>query len=342
MESYHEKVSKSVSFDRKNYTTVFIVVASILLLSGGAVAQVSSGYDVSIGQNGIEIGTGTLDVLGNDIESSGTTVFDGSAGQIATGVVDYTAATASDVGLGNVENIALSTVGGNDLTWNSGSSQLDVDSSSIQSGTTASDVGLGNVQNEAQVAESGDTMSGELLMNENIDFDIGKTIQWDNGNRAKITEQIGDLFIQANGIAYLESDSDSSSGGPYQCYVNESNGDWACDGSKSWIHDLGNGSEAFYTSQESPQVRAVYEGKKFVDGQTRVELPEHFSMTVSDSKPMLRSTATVQGKLAYAAVIEKTDDYIVLDSSEPSTVNYRITGIRDGYEDKQVVRPKEE
>ena len=123
------------------------------------------------------------------------------------------------------------------------------------------------------------------------------------------------------------------------CVVND--GTLTCN-SKNWRHKLNSTYEAFYTSQESPQVRAVYEGMADVDGKTRVELPSHFSKTVSDTEPKLRATATVQGELAYAAVIEKTDDYIVLDSSEPATVNYRITGIREGYEDKQVVRKKEE
>ena len=139
----------------------------------------------------------------------------------------------------------------------------------------------------------------------------------------------------------MQADNDADTGGSYQCWLDESDGSWNCDGAKNWVHSLNATHEAVYSSQESPEVRAVYEGKAQVDNETKIELPSHFSKTVSDAEPKLRATATVQGELAYAAVIKKTDDYIVLDSSDPAKVNYRITGIREGYEDKDVVRKSE-
>ena len=353
MSSYREKLSKkTLSFDRKNLSAILIIAFGMVMMGGYGASQVSAGYDVSIGSNGIEMGTGTLDVLGNDIESSGTTIWDASAGEIPDAVL----------------GIDLSTNAGNDLTWDSTNNEFDVDSSNIQSGTTASDVGLGNVENEAAVAESGDTMTGPLVMNsdggefgdedisggstslvfsyddsvndENIQINQDSiALRSSTSQYAEFDEEFesGSLSIHGGGQIYFDANNDDSQ----DCRI-EGTGDIECSGSKNWIHNLDNKSEAVYTSQESPQVRAVYEGKAEVDGETKVELPSHYSKTVSDEKPMLRSTATVQGKLAYAAVIEKTDDYIVLDSSEPAIVNYRVTGVREGYEDKQVVRPKEE
>jgi len=284
---------------------------------------------------------------GGDIVDSGTTVWDSSNGYVPKTAME--ALSKSDVGLGNVENIALSSA-----TWTDiGISQSDV---------SASDVGLGNADNADELDLDGsESLTGSLNLNGNnilssedsVVFKGASIIQ--NDESKSPTDYSNEFLIRANsgtstglhlestGTSYLTSDTDGDSGGPFDCYVSiPDNGDFICDGSKSWAHDLENGTEAIYTSQESPEVRAVYEGKASVDDQTRIDLPSHWTKTVSDTEPKLRATATVQGKLAYAAVIEKTDDYIVLDSSEPASVNYRITGIREGYEDKQVVRPKEE
>lgn len=336
----------------------FLILSIIgLLLTGAAIS--ASQPDVSIGSNGVEINTGGLDMGGGDITDGGTTIYDAASGEIPDAVL----------------GIDLSTNAGDDLTWDGTNNEFDVDSNNIQSGTTASDVGLGNVENEAAVAESGDTMTGNLTMGDYITGDvispssnyiklsdgsslgsIDTTISADNelnmitdssGTPKTYTfKNNGDLEGPSNsdfGIVadtgqdlFLFADQTSS------CYISADDGSWNCDGTKNWIHSLNSTHDAYYTSQESPEVRAVYEGKVDVDGETRVELPKHFSSTVSDSEPKLRATSTVQGELAYSAVIEKTDDYIVLDSSEPSTVNYRITGIREGYEDKQVVREKQD
>ena len=355
----------SFSFEKKNLAILGVLA---VLLVGGVAAQTTT-KAVTLGDNGIKLFTGTLDVNGQDIEDAGTTIWDQSNGYIPKAQIQNL--VASDVGLGNVENIALSTIGGNDITWDSGNSELDVDSSSIQLGTTATDVGLGNVENENALAQDGsETLNGNLDLGSNSISNINSL---NNNDNKIVIDQSNDIELRtdetsnevdnrvefyndndATPYGYFNNDFgnpfvhaqedvsfDAGDDGNTDCSVN-TDGSLSCSGSKDWVHDLENGSEAVYSSQESPEVRAVYEGKTSVDGETRVEVPEHFSMTVSDTEPKLRATATVQGKLAYAAVIEKTDDYIVLDSSEPATVNYRITGIREGYEDKQVVRPKEE
>jgi len=303
--------------------------AGVLLLAIGLVSTQAAGEKVaSIGENGIKLNTGSLMVNGNDITDSGTTIWDSSTGNVPSGVLDGSALSWTDLGI----------------------SQSDVSSS---------DVGLGNVLNKEQLAIDGsNSMSADLSMsNYDISGSTGNAmsiygvnvinsepdsspdaINGGTGLNLYANEDTSQpIKLSANGAVYLTSDNND---GEYDAYL-DAGGNWNVDGTKNWIHDLENGSEAVYSSQESPEVRAVYEDSTEVDGTTRVKLPYHFSETVSDTQPKLRATATVQGELAYAAVIEKTDDYIVLDSSKPATVNYRITGIREGYEDKQVVRPKE-
>lgn len=368
-------VKNFVSFDGKNLLAGVGLLALVLMV-GGVVAQAQSVPDVSVNSNGVTINTGSLDVNGNDIEDAGTTIFDAANGNIATGVVDYTAATASDVGLGNVENIALSTIGGNDISWDGTNNVLNVDSSTIQSGTTASDVGLGNVRNvdlsntvgtglsynsntdrynvqDSWIDENGDTINGNLDIgtedtyigsnnNNNILFNPSGTNYDVYDVLIQATSASGEVaMVSADGPLFV-ADSDADSGGPYECRIQDNSGDFTCDGAKSWVHDLGNGSEAFYTSQESPMVRAVYEGQTTVEnGANTLNLPSHFEKTVSDTNPMLRVQATPH-ELANVAVTSRSDSQITIEASKDVTVDYRVTGIREGYEDKQVVRPKEE
>jgi hypothetical protein len=106
------------------------------------------------------------------------------------------------------------------------------------------------------------------------------------------------------------------------------------------MHDINSSHTAYYTAQESPQVRAVYEGNTTAtNGRVNVSLPSHFEKTVSESKPMLRVQATPH-ELATVAVTERTDSWLVIEASKDVTVDYRVTGIREGYEDKDVVRKR--
>lgn len=284
-----------------------------------------------------------MDTNGNDIVDSGTVIWDASNGYIPESVV----------------NIDLSTNAGNDLSWDSTNSEFDVDSSTIQSGTTASDVGLGNVENENALAQDGsESMSGHIDLNvhsvENTDkiFQDSSQITPYNTNVINMRHNSGDdirlsgtkssssdVRVRANNEIILRSDI---GGSIYTCTLASDTGNFNCDGNKNWVHDLGNGSEAVYTSQESPQVRAVFEGKAHVVDSKKIELPSHFSKTVSDSKPMLRAQVTPRGTLTNSAVMEITDDYIKIAVGKETDVNFRVTGIREGYEDKQVVREKEE
>jgi len=308
--------------------------------------------------------TGSLNMNSQDIEDAGTTIYDSSASQIASSVIDYTAATASDVGLGNVRNIDLANTGGTFLSYDTGNEEYNVDGNSIQSGTTASDVGLGNVENEAAVAESGDSMGGNLdMLSNDILFEDSRITAETDDDLVLSVDTLGNdvgkdgIILKNDGAeyGYLRSANTDPEGmeitAPDEIDIDPGEngdscdfstlGDINCAGNKNWIHDLNSTHNAVYTSQESPEVRAVYEGKAEVDGEVNITLPKHFSGTVSDSRPSLRAQVTPQGTLTNVAVMEKTDDYIVIVSEKYTKVNYRITGIREGSEDKQVVRPKE-
>jgi hypothetical protein len=182
------------------------------------------------------------------------------------------------------------------------------------------------------IDENGDTVSGDITMGSNdLIFQYGGITQGSGGGGSN-------LIYSENQVTLA---SDYPDGNRYYCSI-DSNGDWSCDGSKNWVHSLNSTHEAVYSSQESPEVRAVYEGNTSIqNGVANVSLPTHFSKTVSDDRPNLRVQATPH-ELATVAVTERTDEYVVIEASEDVNVDFRVTGIREGYEDKQVVREKEE
>lgn len=116
-------------------------------------------------------------------------------------------------------------------------------------------------------------------------------------------------------------------------------GDLNVQGSKNFVHKTGDGSEIVYTSQESAAVRAVYEDQAAVSGtgETEITLPDHFTTVVSDEAPQLRVQVTPHD-LATVAVTERTPSELTIESSDDVSIDYRVTGVRDGFEDTEVVR----
>jgi len=205
-----------------------------------------------------------------------------------------------------------------------------------------------------EVIDTGGLKDGDDNTNTQID-EVGANNHIDmNGYRINYISSIyGSSNLNLHGPKNIKLFADGSSNSEIsffasesglsekQCHI-DSNG-LSCSGSKNWIHDLNSTHNAVYSAQESPQVRAVYEGQTNVsNGIVNVSLPGHFSGTVSDSRPSLRVQATPHS-LANVAVTERTDDYLVIkaDSQETVKVDYRVTGIREDYENKQVVRAKE-
>ena len=114
--------------------------------------------------------------------------------------------------------------------------------------------------------------------------------------------------------------------------------DFDVGGNKNFVHDLGDGTEAVYTAQESADVRAVLEGTVHVDGETTVELPDHYDgVTEPDDSAAIRVQVTPR-ELATVACTERSTTELTFDADAPVDVDYRVTAIREGRVDKQVVR----
>jgi hypothetical protein len=369
-----------VSFEKRK--AVPLAAAFLVAVGIGSTATADTGveiYSTNVTLNGGDIGLG-----GGDIRDSGVVVWNSSQGFVPAASVEV---------------------------------------NPIQSGTTSSDVGLGQVENEAQVAESGDNLTGDLNLTGNTITNVGSPVDGNDvatrqfvnnnddvepdtnagtictqsnqflngngncefddegpylptdepsqsvdfsdenligvnkiegGNFADTTidmdasdnndlelssdgDSIADIRLDANGNVELFADAEDDN---IECQLDASLKEFRCDVAKNWVHDLNTTHKAVYSAQESPEVRAVYEGQAATsNGRVNVSLPSHFSKTVSDTRPSLRVQATPH-QLATVAVTERTDDYLVVESSKDVTVDYRVTGIREGYEDKQVVRKK--
>lgn len=307
-----------------------------LLILGTALLMATGYSAVSVGadQGGLTVTSGGINVSGDISTKSGTTVWNSANGYIPSSQVQKSGLNAD-----SLDGVSLGNIGWQDVSM-------------AKSDVSASNVGLGNVQNEAQVGESGDTMSGTLDMQGNTLFvynyikdegSNGNYIKMSDGSTSgggMIMKSVGSdlsgrVSIWAEEDVRLQADD---GGGNYECYIAESDGSWNCDGTKNWMHNLNGTHTAFYTSQESPEVRAVYEDSTTVkNGRMNVSLPSHFEKTVSDSRPGLRVQATPRS-LATVAVTERSDSWIVIEASKDVKVDYRVTGIREGYEDKDVVR----
>jgi len=115
---------------------------------------------------------------------------------------------------------------------------------------------------------------------------------------------------------------------------------------KNFVQSVNKTHEAVYTSQESPMPRAVIEGtEKIENGSATVDLPLHFEQVVSDKEPKLNVQVTSLGEKGMPVrVLEKSQQGFTVEQSvgEPESFNidYRVSGIREGHEQKVVVRKK--
>lgn len=111
-------------------------------------------------------------------------------------------------------------------------------------------------------------------------------------------------------------------------------------GSKNFIHKANSTHEVVYTSQESASARAVLEGTVTVKkGSKTVKLPGHFEEVVSDKEPDIRIQLTPR-ELTTVAATERSQEQFTVKTGEqsPVEIDYRITGVREGFEVPEVVR----
>lgn len=139
----------------------------------------------------------------------------------------------------------------------------------------------------------------------------------------------------------LYADSDGGDGGPYHCWVSANDGSWNCDGTKNFVQEVNSTHEVVYTSQESGEVRAVWEesGVLLENGEGVVNPPAHFQKVVDGSEPMIVHVTPVDRPVSVAVGDESPSSVeIVTDSEEDVRVDVTVKGIRKGYAGKQITR----
>jgi hypothetical protein len=125
-------------------------------------------------------------------------------------------------------------------------------------------------------------------------------------------------------------------------------GDLDATGTKSFVQTAPNGKEVTYSAVESGDVRTETAGvAQLEDGSATVELPDHFGW-VTDASEELVVTLTPYGGTDGLKVVSRSVEAIeVAELGENPDGNYEfayeVSGIREGYADRQVVSdPSEE
>jgi hypothetical protein len=119
--------------------------------------------------------------------------------------------------------------------------------------------------------------------------------------------------------------------------------DFEVSGSKNFVQNVNETHEVVYTSSESAQARVEWSTSVEIEGERdRVQFPNHLKMVMSDSKGY-NVQLTPVNSLADAAVYEKSDDGFTIRSSKPvEKVDVHVRGVRRGYEEKEVVRQRQD
>jgi len=117
--------------------------------------------------------------------------------------------------------------------------------------------------------------------------------------------------------------------------------------SKNFVQTINDTHEAVYTSQESDDARAVVEDSASLEaGEKLIEFPNHFSKVISGDEPdfnvQLTPKSTETYGLSYTMINNTHVKVEELMSSENSIeFDYRISAVREGHEDRTVVRTKQ-
>jgi fibronectin-binding autotransporter adhesin len=91
-----------------------------------------------------------------------------------------------------------------------------------------------------------------------------------------------------------------------------------------------------YVAPEGAESGVYHRGKADLKkGNTRVELPTTFSLVASAEE--LTATATPVGKPARVWIVEQTPTYVVFGSDEDVRVNFRVDGVRAGFENHEAM-----
>jgi len=340
---------------KSSWRRVFLVLGAALLLGGYGMSAASNG--------GIDVYSGGIDMHSNSISNLAdpSSAQDAATRSWVNTNDDYEADTNTDAsttctgadylagdGSCNADSYEADTNTNTQLDDESASSAVDMSGNDLNdvSDVNTDDIKTDNLNvyqdSNIKVGTDLDMQNSDIRSINDLQFSGGESIDGSNSEISVVSDDSSELKVGAshveviNGVIYISDDTSTSN----RCAFND--GKITCDGSKNWVHRLNKTHEAVYSSQESPQVRAVYEGNATVtNGQVNVTLPSHFEKTVSDSKPMLRAQVTAHSPVA-VGVTARSDSWLVIETAglETVDVDYRITGIREGYEDKDVVRKK--
>lgn len=113
-------------------------------------------------------------------------------------------------------------------------------------------------------------------------------------------------------------------------------------GSKNFVHQINKTHNAVYTSQESGEVRAIWEESSILieNGEEKIETPAHFREVTSENEPLI--THVTPEKPVAVAAEEKSNKVIRIKTSSKSDVRVDLTvkGVRKGFENKSVLEER--
>lgn len=125
-------------------------------------------------------------------------------------------------------------------------------------------------------------------------------------------------------------------------------GDFEATGTKNFVQtvDTAEGpKEVAYTAVEADQAQTETTGvAELEDGRAEIDLPEHFGMVTSDEEDLVVQLTPYEIDVPGLAVTERSTDSIVVESRDGSgdfEFSYTVRGVREGYEDAEVVRDSE-
>jgi hypothetical protein len=126
-------------------------------------------------------------------------------------------------------------------------------------------------------------------------------------------------------------------------------GDLHVEGTKHFVQAVETSTgpkEVMYNAVEAGKAHTeLSDTAELTDGRAEINFPDHFSMVTSDEESLcIQVTPYAKEKVQPQVVKQSTDRFVVKDFSDESldyTFAYTVKGVREGYEDQEVVRDKE-
>ena len=166
----------------------------------------------------------------------------------------------------------------------------------------------------------------------------------DDSDGAVPTEQAVKQYV-ADNEQYIGNSGGHTAGGNLDMGSNDISGvDTLNANTKNFVQPINESHNAVYTAQESASARAVIEGEDTVrNGLSNIRLPSHFTAVISSETPRLRTQVTpTETDTNGLAVTHVNRTHMVVKELRggENTVgfDYRVTAVRDGFEDKQVIK----